>query len=168
MDQLIFSPPAAQTTKPDRPLGWLPASVPGEQRTAPSFDTADLLARATMARFTQGVSPWRSVYKLHLFTDNELTFVLTNGGHNAGIILEPGHRGRRYHSATRHPGDHYVDSDRWLSMAVPADGSWWPAWAEWLERHGSPERATPPSMGAPERGLAPLWPAPGIYVQQRQ
>ena len=34
----------------------------------------------------------------HLFTDNELTFVLTNGGHNAGIVSEPGHHGRHYQS----------------------------------------------------------------------
>ena len=78
---------------------------------------------------TDHIAPWRSVYKLHLFTDNELTFVLTNGGHNAGIVSEPGHRGRRYHMATRQRGDRYVDSDTWLSMAAPAEGSWWPAWA---------------------------------------
>jgi polyhydroxyalkanoate synthase len=116
---------------------------------------------------TDHIAPWRSVYKLHLFTDNELTFLLTNGGHNAGVVSEPGHRGRRYHMATRHPGDRYVDSDTWLSMAAPGKGSWWPAWADWLERHGSVKRVGPPEMGAPERGLTPLWPAPGTYILQR-
>jgi polyhydroxyalkanoate synthase len=52
-------------------------------------------------------------------------------------------------------------------MAAPAEGSWWPAWAKWLEAHSSPERVAPPAMGAPERGLIPLWPAPGIYVLER-
>jgi polyhydroxyalkanoate synthase len=116
---------------------------------------------------TDHIAPWRSVYKLHLFTDNELSFVLTNGGHNAGIVSEPGHRGRHYHVATRHQGDRYVDADRWLSMAAPVEGSWWPAWAEWLQRHGSPELVAPPAMGAIGRGLAPLCPAPGTYVLQR-
>ena len=112
---------------------------------------------------TDDIAPWRSVYKLALFTDAELTFVLTNGGHNAGIVSEPGHRGRRYHMATRRRGDHYVDSDTWLSMAAPEEGSWWPAWADWLTQRSTQERVAPPSMGAPERGLAPLAPAPGLY-----
>lgn len=115
---------------------------------------------------TDHIAPWRSVYKLHLFTDNELTFVLTNGGHNAGIVSEPGHRGRRYHVATRHRGDRYVDSDTWLSMATLAEGSWWPALADWLKQR-STEEIAPPQMGAPEQGLIPFYPAPGLYVLQR-
>lgn len=116
---------------------------------------------------TDHIAPWRSVYKLHLFTDSELTFVLTNGGHNAGIVSEPGHHGRRYHMATRRRGDRYVDSDRWLSMSASVEGSWWPAWAAWLEKHSTADRVAPPPMGAPERGLVPLAPAPGTYVLQR-
>ncbi|MGB6968562.1 MAG: poly-beta-hydroxybutyrate polymerase, partial [Methyloceanibacter sp.] len=119
-----------------------------------------------VATETDHIAPWRSVYKVQLFTDNELTFLLTNGGHNAGIVSEPGHHGRHYVMATRKPGDRYIDSDTWLTRAAPADGSWWPAWASWLEDHSDKERVAPPEMGAPSRGLVPLSPAPGIYVLQ--
>jgi polyhydroxyalkanoate synthase len=115
---------------------------------------------------TDHIAPWRSVYKAHLFTDNELTFVLTNGGHNAGVVSEPGHRGRHYYAATRAPDGPYVDSDTWLANARRAEGSWWPEWASWLEARSAPRRVPPPATGAPGRGLRPLCPAPGVYVWQ--
>ena len=116
---------------------------------------------------TDHIAPWRSVYKAQLFTDNELTFLLTNGGHNAGIVSEPGHRGRRYRMTTRKHGDRYIDSDTWLTRAKSGEGSWWPAWVAWLESKSDAERVAPPSMGAPSRGLMPLCPAPGVYVHER-
>ncbi|XOT95080.1 PHA/PHB synthase family protein, partial [Alcaligenes pakistanensis] len=42
------------------------------------------------------VAPWRSVYKLHYLVPAEITFVLTTGGHNAGIVSTPGHPRRKY------------------------------------------------------------------------
>jgi polyhydroxyalkanoate synthase len=116
---------------------------------------------------TDHIAPWRSVYKVHLFTDNELTFLLTNGGHNAGIVSEPGHPGRHYAVGTRKHGDRYIDSDAWLTRATPGEGSWWPAWVTWLESKSDVERVAPPGIGAPSRGLIPLCPAPGVYVYER-
>ncbi|MGV3633398.1 MAG: PHA/PHB synthase family protein [Pseudorhodoplanes sp.] len=113
------------------------------------------------------IAPWRSVYKISLFTDNELTFLLTNGGHNAGIVSEPGHHHRHYSVGTRRHGDRYVDPDTWLAHAARAEGSWWPAFADWLAAHSSQGRVPPPSIGAPDRGLVSLCPAPGTYVHQR-
>lgn len=116
---------------------------------------------------TDHIAPWRSVYKVQLFTDTEVTFVLTNGGHNAGILSEPGHRGRHYLIATRKVGDRYVDPETWLTLASRREGSWWPAWADWLEGWSDPERVPPPMIGAASRGLIPLGEAPGVYVYQR-
>lgn len=113
------------------------------------------------------IAPWRSVYKVSLFTDNELTFVLTNGGHNVGIVSELGRTDRHYAFATRRRGDRYVDPDTWLAHAAHAEGSWWPAFAGWLVAHSSQGRVPPPPIGAPEKGLVPLCPAPGTYVHQR-
>jgi polyhydroxyalkanoate synthase len=113
---------------------------------------------------TDHVAPWRSVYKLHLLTDTDLTFVLTSGGHNAGIVSEPGHPRRRFHIATKPAGGHYVDPERWVENADRKDGSWWPAWSAWLaERSGTPVAA--PAMGAPQAGYAPVGDAPGTYVR---
>ena len=113
------------------------------------------------------IAPWWSVYKTSLFTDCALTFVLTNGGHNAGIVSEPGHAHRRYRVATRRPGDRYLAPDAWLERATPKEGSWWPEWAAWLKARSTPEMVKPPAIGAVERGLPPLGPAPGTYVLQR-
>jgi polyhydroxyalkanoate synthase len=115
---------------------------------------------------TDHISPWRSVYKLHLFTDNELTFVLTNGGHNAGIISEPGHPGRHYYFATRRPGDWYVDSATWLAHSTRAEGSWWELWSSWLADRSAPQQIDSRPIGAPAGGLISLCPAPGTYVHQ--
>jgi len=116
---------------------------------------------------TDHIAPWQSVYKVHLFTDNELTFLLTSGGHNTGIVSEPGHAGRHYDIATRHAGDRYVDAATWRSRATRVDGSWWPQWQSWLVARSDPQRTAPPTMGAPARGIAPLCPAPGTFVTQR-
>jgi polyhydroxyalkanoate synthase len=111
------------------------------------------------------VAPWRSVYKVHLLTDTELTFVLAAGGHNAGIVSEPGHRGRSYQLARRCPGDRYLAPEAWQAAAVPRDGSWWPAWQAWLVEHSGGLMPAGP-VGAPERGYPPLADAPGAYVLQ--
>jgi polyhydroxyalkanoate synthase len=111
------------------------------------------------------VAPWRSVYKIHLLTDTDLTFVLTAGGHNAGIVSEPGHPRRCYQMASRAEGDRYIDPDTWQAVTPTHEGSWWPAWQGWLEGHSSGPGPVP-GMGAPDRGYPPLAPAPGTYVLQ--
>ena len=80
------------------------------------------------------VAPWRSTYKINLQTDTEVTYVLTAGGHNAGIVSEPGHPGRGYRVGVKRVGDRYLDPDRFLIEAQHKEGSWWPEWTAWLER----------------------------------
>ena len=108
------------------------------------------------------ISPWRSVYKLHHLTDTEITFVLTNGGHNAGIISEPGHAGRSHRIACRPTHGAWIDPAQWQQQAELHEGSWWPAWHAWLaERSSAPQRAKPIAAA-----LA-LADAPGEYVMTR-
>jgi polyhydroxyalkanoate synthase len=111
------------------------------------------------------VAPWRSVYKIHIMTDTEITFLLTSGGHNAGIVSEPGHNDRSYQVTTKTSVDHYTDPDAWAAAAPRKDGSWWPEWVAWLDAR-SEMPVAPPTLGAPRAGYLPLGDAPGTYVLQ--
>ena len=116
-----------------------------------------------VATETDHIAPWTSVYKTQLFTDNDLTFVLTKGGHNGGILSEPGHPRRHYRLSHRPAGAHYSGPDGWLDRHRPRAGSWWPEWSAWLLARSSAE-GIPPAVGAPDKGLPPLEPAPGSYI----
>ncbi|PKB20112.1 PHA/PHB synthase family protein [Janthinobacterium sp. 64] len=108
---------------------------------------------------TDHVAPWRSVYKLQLLTDTDVTFLLTSGGHNAGVVSPPGQPRRSYQLATHRHDAPYIDADSWQRDVPHHDGSWWPAWQAWLaERSGT--QVAPPAMG-PDLGDAP-----GNYVLQ--
>jgi len=109
------------------------------------------------------IAPWRSVYKVALFTDSDLTFVLASSGHNSGIISEPGHPRRHYRIGHRRPGAIYTGPTEWLASHDAVEGSWWPEWIDWLRRH-SGRKVEPPEMGAPGEGLRALCDAPGTYI----
>jgi polyhydroxyalkanoate synthase len=91
--------------------------------------------------------------------------VLTKGGHNGGILSEPGHEGRHYRISHRPAGALYVGPDDWLAQHPANPGSWWPEWVNWLQAH-SGGLADAPAMGAPDKGHAVLAAAPGTYVFQ--
>lgn len=112
------------------------------------------------------IAPWQSVYKIHDLTDTDLTFLLTSGGHNAGVVSEPGHKGRQYQVKTHRPDDPYQSPKRWREEVPLREGSWWPEWQAWLvTQSGKPTQ--PPTMGAPDRGYRVLDDAPGRYVYQK-
>jgi polyhydroxyalkanoate synthase len=112
------------------------------------------------------VAPWRSTYKIDPMADTEVTYLLATGGHNAGIVSEPGRDHRSYQVMTKHPDDRFIDPDTWIAQAPTKEGSWWPEWVAWLNaRSGEP--VDPPGMGAPAAGYPPLADAPGRYVRQQ-
>jgi polyhydroxyalkanoate synthase len=109
------------------------------------------------------VAPWHSTYKINFQTDTEVTYLLTTGGHNAGIVSEPGHAGRSFQVMTRNADDHYRDPQTFLAQAPRQDGSWWPEWVGWLAARSGAAVAPPPT-GAAASGYAPHGDAPGSYV----
>jgi len=66
----------------------------------PVWVTDIRIPRFAVATTSDHVAPWRSAYKAHLVPTSELTFVLTSGGHNAGIVSGPAHPKRRHRVRT--------------------------------------------------------------------
>jgi polyhydroxyalkanoate synthase subunit PhaC len=110
------------------------------------------------------IAPWRSVYKVSLFSDTDVTFALVSGGHNVGIVNPPAQAKGSFQLMTRSAGERYMDPDTWVAAAPLFEGSWWPAWQEWLKAAGSHEEVDPPAFGATQEGYPPLADAPGSYV----
>ena len=110
---------------------------------------------------TDHVAPWKSVFKTGALTRSDVTFVLTNGGHNAGIVSEPGHPHRHYRIRVNLDNDHAESADDWMALADRRDGSWWPEWAAWLADLSGGDPVKPPAMGKT------LGAAPGSYVLMR-
>jgi polyhydroxyalkanoate synthase len=113
------------------------------------------------------VAPWKSVYKVdNLVRSDNLTFLLTSGGHNAGIVCGPVHPKRHYRIRTRRLADPHLAPEDWMAAAAQHPGSWWPAWQGWLAKHSS-AKVKPPAVGASRKGYAVIEDAPGRYVRQR-
>ena len=115
---------------------------------------------------TDHIAPWHSVHKLHLLNAGDITFVLTSGGHNAGVVSEPGHARRHFRILERKPHDNYRAPDDWMAAAKLSEGSWWPAWVDWLGTLSAPP-VKPPAMGNKQAGYSVLEAAPGSYVLRR-
>ena len=57
------------------------------------------------------VAPWRSVYKAHYLADTEVTFVLTRGGHNVGVVNPPDHQKSHYRMGLKRPDEPCLSAD---------------------------------------------------------
>lgn len=119
-----------------------------------------------VSTLTDHVAPWKSVYKLHLFVETDVSFVLTSGGHNAGIVSEPGHPNRNFQILTHQKDQPYMTSEEWVLTAQHNEGSWWPKWEQWLSNY-SGVKIDPPEFGNPQKGYSVLCDAPGTYVLEK-
>lgn len=108
------------------------------------------------------IAPWRSVYKIHHLADTDITFVLTSGGHNAGIVSEPGQGHRHFRIKSTAHAELNIGPDEWMNAAELREGSWWPAWEVWLDEHSCAQRVAPPHMEGHS-----IMAAPGAYVFQK-
>lgn len=99
------------------------------------------------------ISPFQSVYKGVKLFPGDVTFVLADSGHIAGVVNPPAANKYRYWLSDILP----PTSDGWMAYAKEHPGSWWPLWADWLGKKSGGETAPP----APIKKAAP---APGSYV----
>ncbi|MDX8352852.1 PHA/PHB synthase family protein [Cognatiyoonia sp. IB215182] len=107
---------------------------------------------------TDHIAPWKSVFKIHNLGHADVTFALTNGGHNAGVVSKPGHPRRHYRLHTIRDQDKALTPEDWFEEASLHEGSWWPAWAAWLSERSGKKINPPKITGALED-------APGSYVK---
>jgi polyhydroxyalkanoate synthase len=95
---------------------------------------------------------------------DDYTFLLTSGGHNAGIVSGPVHPKRKHRVRTRKLHDRHLAAEEWFATTAPKAGSWWPTWQQWLAQHSGP-RGAPPAAGAASYPV--IGEAPGEYVLQK-
>ncbi|MBS0388188.1 MAG: alpha/beta fold hydrolase [Proteobacteria bacterium] len=129
------------------------------------------LSQITVPMFVVGtetdhVAPWHSAFKTRALTrSNDYSFVLTSGGHNAGIISGPVNPKRRHRVYRWSDATAAASPDQYLADAQLQAGSWWPTWQQWLVAHSAPGLVAPPPLGNSAAGYVPLADAPGGYVR---
>ena len=128
------------------------------------------LAQITVPMFVVGtetdhVAPWHSAFKTRALTrSNDYSFLLTSGGHNAGIVSGPVNPKRRHRVLQWNDAVAFASPDQFMEQAELRAGSWWPTWQQWLVAHSAPGLVAPPARGNSAAGYVPLADAPGGYV----
>jgi polyhydroxyalkanoate synthase len=103
------------------------------------------------------IVPWMSSYKATGLLGGSVRYVLSSGGHIAGIVNPPSQKA--WFQVGEH---HWEQATQWRDAAERHAGSWWEDWAAWSDSRAG-QLAKPPPMGS-ERFPA-LGPAPGEYVR---
>lgn len=106
------------------------------------------------------ICPWEAVYASARLLGGDTEFVLSTSGHIASLVNPPGNPKARYLAGVADA----EDGAEWMADAEPHQGSWWPAFAEWLTERGGGSKESPSGLGSKEHPA--LGAAPGDYVRQ--
>ena len=102
------------------------------------------------------IVPWRNAFPA-LRLGGKSVFTLCRGGHVQGLLSTPGQPRAGFRSAAVTE----AQTEDWLAHASETEGSWWPAWTDWLAAHsGALQPAIKPTANEA------LGPAPGRYVHE--
>jgi polyhydroxyalkanoate synthase len=108
---------------------------------------------------TDHLTPWTGCYRTLRLLSGPTTFVLSNAGHIASLVNPPGNPKASYYSGGPVDGD----ADEWLAGATQHPGSWWEAWADWVNERSGPLVDAPAAAGSAAN--PPVGEAPGLYVR---
>ncbi|MCW2703846.1 MAG: Poly-beta-hydroxybutyrate polymerase domain protein [Blastococcus sp.] len=106
------------------------------------------------------IVPWESSYKTTGLVSGPVRFVLSSGGHIAGIVNPPGPKAWYQVAATDDALP--AGAGAWRAVAERRSGSWWEDWARWSDEHAGPMQE-PPAMGSQRHPV--LGDGPGTYVR---
>jgi polyhydroxyalkanoate synthase len=102
------------------------------------------------------IVPWHASYKTGGLLGGGVRYVLSSGGHIAGIVNPPGPKA--WFEAADYAG---ADPAAWRAAAARHKGSWWEDWTAWSDARAG-ALVEPPAVGG---GRFPaLADAPGEYV----
>ena len=103
------------------------------------------------------IVPWQVSYRTTQLFKGPVRFVMTSGGHIAGIVSPPGPKVRLWTNE-----ELPRDPDEWRAGAVEHRETWWTDWAAWLGERAGDARA-PRSIGSTRHPA--IGDAPGEYVR---
>jgi polyhydroxyalkanoate synthase len=103
------------------------------------------------------IVPWHASYKTTGLMGGDVRYVLSSGGHIAGIVNPPGPKAWYEVAKTPNP----ATAQQWREAAERYGGSWWEDWAKWAGRRAG-RRTEPPAMGSEK--YPAIGDAPGSYV----
>jgi polyhydroxyalkanoate synthase subunit PhaC len=102
------------------------------------------------------IVPWTSSYQSTKLLGADVRFILSSGGHIAGIVNPPNPKSWVLTSDTNPP-----TAEQWRDGATKQEESWWEDWARWMADRAGP-LAKPPRIGS--RRNPALADGPGAYV----
>jgi polyhydroxyalkanoate synthase subunit PhaC len=103
------------------------------------------------------IVPWPASYKTTGLMGGDVRYVLSSGGHIAGIVNPPGPKAWYELGTAPNP----ATAQQWREAAERHGGSWWEDWAKWAGRRAG-RRTEPPAMGSEK--YPAIADAPGSYI----
>lgn len=107
------------------------------------------------------IVPWTSSFAVSGLTGGKVRYVLSNGGHIAGVVNPPGPKAW-FEALPAGKDSTTGTADSWRESATRSAGSWWEDWVTWSTKRAG-KMVAPPQLGSEKH--PPLTDAPGDYVR---